>query len=148
MAAIVVLPAPDTPMTTITDGSFRCGSEDMVTWIISIIGVPSSGQFATRTGRQKVLGSNVAHADIPTNSLLIGDTPQIKECRVSIASPAAGRRRNRRQIVPHGGDGRKPINAKCESVATLPTFRDAYRLRRCILPVDGSTSGKRSRGSG
>jgi putative SOS response-associated peptidase YedK len=33
--------------------------------------------------------------------------------------------------------GRKPINAKCESVHTLPTFRDAYRSRRCIIPVDG-----------
>jgi putative SOS response-associated peptidase YedK len=36
---------------------------------------------------------------------------------------------------PQGG--RKPINAKCETVHTLPTFRDAYRCRRCILPVDG-----------
>jgi putative SOS response-associated peptidase YedK len=36
---------------------------------------------------------------------------------------------------PQGG--RKPINAKCETVHTLPTFRDAYRFRRCILPVDG-----------
>ena len=36
---------------------------------------------------------------------------------------------------PQGG--RKPINAKCETVHALPTFRDAYRSRRCILPVDG-----------
>ena len=33
--------------------------------------------------------------------------------------------------------GRRPINTKAESVATLPTFRDAYVLRRCIVPVDG-----------
>src|SRR6478672_526733 len=29
-----------------------------------------------------------------------------------------------------------PINAKSESVAKLPMFRDAYRRRRCIMPVD------------
>jgi putative SOS response-associated peptidase YedK len=34
-------------------------------------------------------------------------------------------------------DGRRPINAKAESVSQLPTFRDAYALRRCIVPVDG-----------
>ena len=33
--------------------------------------------------------------------------------------------------------GRKPINAKSETVARLPMFREAYRMRRCILPVDG-----------
>jgi putative SOS response-associated peptidase YedK len=33
--------------------------------------------------------------------------------------------------------GRKPINAKAESVSRLPMFRDAYAQRRCIVPVDG-----------
>ena len=33
--------------------------------------------------------------------------------------------------------GRRPINAKAESVSRLPMFRDAYALRRCIVPVDG-----------
>jgi putative SOS response-associated peptidase YedK len=34
-------------------------------------------------------------------------------------------------------DGRKPINAKAETVAKLPMFRDAYAKRHCIVPVDG-----------
>jgi putative SOS response-associated peptidase YedK len=42
--------------------------------------------------------------------------------------------------------GRKPINAKCETVRTLPTFRHAYRRRRCILPVDGFFEWKATKG--
>src|SRR6185312_9317579 len=43
--------------------------------------------------------------------------------------------------------GRRPINAKCETVATLPTFRDAYRKRRCIASSNGRRSRDRRRSS-
>jgi putative SOS response-associated peptidase YedK len=44
-------------------------------------------------------------------------------------------------LIPHwctaSKGGRRPINAKAESVGSLPTFRDAYAQRCCIVPVDG-----------
>jgi putative SOS response-associated peptidase YedK len=53
-------------------------------------------------------------------------------------------------LIPHWCSdpkgGRKPINAKCETVRDLPTFRDAYRRRRCIVPVDGFFEWKAVKG--
>lgn len=44
-------------------------------------------------------------------------------------------------LIPHwmkeANGGRKPINARAETITTLPTFRSAYAKRRCLLPIDG-----------
>jgi hypothetical protein len=56
----------------------------------------------------------------------------------------------RRGLIPYWCNdptgGRKPINGKCETVDRLPTFREAYGRRRCTVPVDGFSNGRRSGG--
>ncbi len=44
-------------------------------------------------------------------------------------------------LIPHWADdpaiGNRLINARAESVAAKPAFRDAYRRRRCLVVADG-----------
>ncbi len=43
-------------------------------------------------------------------------------------------------LVPHwskGGPERSMINARAESVASKPSFRESFYGRRCIIPADG-----------
>ncbi len=43
--------------------------------------------------------------------------------------------------------GRKPINAKSETISQLPSFRDGYARRRCLVPVDSFFEWKAMSGS-
>ena len=41
-------------------------------------------------------------------------------------------------LVPHWSKESKAVaNARAETVATTPWFRDAFRKRRCLIPADG-----------
>ncbi len=43
-------------------------------------------------------------------------------------------------LIPHWADdptiGNRLINARSETIATKPAFRDAFRYRRCLIPAD------------
>jgi putative SOS response-associated peptidase YedK len=55
-------------------------------------------------------------------------------------------------LIPHWVQdetgGRKPINAKAETIWRLPSFRAAYTKRRCIVPVDNFFEWRRIKGPG
>ena len=44
-------------------------------------------------------------------------------------------------LIPHWADSTagnfRPINAKAETVAQLPTFRESFLHKRCLIPADG-----------
>lgn len=73
-------------------------------------------------------------------------------------APVVARRRDRRRmgllqwgLVPHWAEdpsiGRRLVNARSESVARAPAFREAFRGRRCLVPADGFYEWK-ARGGG
>jgi putative SOS response-associated peptidase YedK len=53
-------------------------------------------------------------------------------------------------LIPRWADdpaiGNRMINARGETVATKPAFREAFRRRRCLLPADGFYEWKRQAG--
>jgi putative SOS response-associated peptidase YedK len=52
-------------------------------------------------------------------------------------------------LIPHWAKdinvGFANINAKAEGIENRPAFRDAFERRRCLVPVDNATSGRRPR---
>lgn len=53
-------------------------------------------------------------------------------------------------LIPHWAKdvkiGHRMINARAESVASKPAFREAFRLRRCLVPASGFFEWKRENG--
>ena len=66
-----------------------------------------------------------------------------QDVAVVTAEPGAGRRLRamRWGFVPHWykavNDGPLILNARADTIATKPAFREAVRARRCILPASG-----------
>jgi putative SOS response-associated peptidase YedK len=66
-----------------------------------------------------------------------------QEVAIVRARPAGGRElaRVRWGLVPHWAKeaaiGNRLINARAESVAEKPAYRDSFRRRRCLVPADG-----------
>jgi len=54
-------------------------------------------------------------------------------------------------LIPHWADdpaiGNRMINARAETVATKPAFRDAFRHRRCLVLADGFFEWQRRHGA-
>ncbi len=87
-----------------------------------------TGRQSTTARRAKSIGSSARTQDrrAHTGSAVVGSDPVLEQGEKG---------------------GRKPINAKAETVATLPTFRDAYKLRRCIVPIDNFFEWKAIKGA-
>jgi putative SOS response-associated peptidase YedK len=71
----------------------------------------------------------------------VAPTQTVAAVRLSASHPGRELALLRWGLIPSWADdpkvGNKLINARCETAADRPAFRDAFRLRRCLIPADG-----------
>jgi putative SOS response-associated peptidase YedK len=71
----------------------------------------------------------------------IAPTQNVVVIRQELGSPGRRASQMRWGLIPSyakdAGIGGKLINARAETVAQKPAFREAFRKRRCLIPADG-----------
>lgn len=106
------------------------------------------GRFTLKTDANALAQHfEIEDAHFPPPRYNVAPTQAIPVIRFN---PATGRREltlQRWGLVPHwakdrpADPGAKPlpnlINARAETLASKPAFRDAFRQRRCLIPADG-----------
>lgn len=106
------------------------------------------GRITLREPRRAIaafLGREVP--ELPSPRFNIGPGQEELVIRASATEPG-GRELNRLfwGFVPSWSREEKPppiINARAETIATKPSFREAFRHRRCLVPADGFYEWKR-----
>lgn len=80
----------------------------------------------------------------PRLNIAPSQTALVVRASAGVDGPSIGPRRIdslRWGLIPHWAKDEKiayrTINARAETVATLPAFRDSFKRRRCIIPASG-----------
>ncbi len=107
------------------------------------------GRFTLRTPAA-ILKDYFGLAELPTLTPRYNIAPSQPVGIVRTESADRRWRTARWGLVPAWADderiGNRMINARAETVASKPAFRDAYVERRCVIPADGFYEWQRSPG--
>jgi putative SOS response-associated peptidase YedK len=100
------------------------------------------GRFRLGKGREALKEYFGAETDVEWSPRYnIAPTDQIPTVRQNRTRPMRELSLMRWGLIPYwakdDGIGASTINARSESAATSPAFRDALKLRRCLIPADG-----------
>ena len=100
------------------------------------------GRFRLGKGREALKEYFGAECDVEWSPRYnIAPTDQIPAVRQNATRPVRELSLLRWGLIPYwskdDSGAYKMINARAESAATRPAFRDALKLRRCLIPADG-----------
>lgn len=108
------------------------------------------GRYAQRTDAKK-LAKEFKVAEVPSVEPRYNIAPTQEVLAVSETGDGREMRFFKWGLVPSWAKdtsmGARLINARSETVAEKPSFRQAFKQRRCIIPADGFYEWQRSEGS-